>query len=99
MATTPPPPRPFKPGRRPNAGWGRTSIAADIAHQIDTGQLPPGTKLPSRAQLAALYANESGDVSETTIMRALDPLMFTGRVRGEQGRGVYVVGPAAVGGQ
>lgn len=84
----PTPQRPFRPGRRPPGGWARKTIIADLVHQIDTGILPPGTKLPSRAELADLYT-----VSRSTIMWALDPLIFSGKLRGEQGRGVFVAAP------
>ncbi len=70
-------------GRR--SAW---DISTDLARGIDNGTLKPGDELLSRAQLADLYG-----VSQATILRALDMVKFSGRIRGEQGRAIYVVGP------
>jgi GntR family transcriptional regulator len=60
-------------------------IADDIAARIATGEYPPGSKIPSYSQLAALYS-----VSISTAQRAVMVLRERGHVVGAQGRGVFV---------
>jgi GntR family transcriptional regulator len=60
-------------------------IAADLRQQISTGALPPGSRLPSSAQLQQLY-----DVSNTVIRAALRELHRDGLTVGQQGKGVFV---------
>lgn len=62
-------------------------IADDIAERIDDGEYPPGSKLPSYPQIAALYS-----VSYATAHRAIMMLQARGLVYGEAGRGTFVVG-------
>lgn len=66
--------------------WSRR-IADEIASMIKSGQLKPGDRLPSTAQLADQYG-----VSATTAYRAVRLLHERLLVVGEQGRGVYVAG-------
>jgi GntR family transcriptional regulator len=61
-------------------------IANDIAARIDTGEYPPGSKIPSYSQIAKLYS-----VSISTAQRAVIVLRERGLVQGAQGRGVYVI--------
>ncbi|MEV0458349.1 GntR family transcriptional regulator [Catellatospora methionotrophica] len=63
-----------------------TEIAADIAARIKTGEYPPGSRLPSYAQLREIYA----PVSSATIARVIRDLRIQGTVVGSPGRGVYV---------
>lgn len=58
--------------------------------QIDSGRLPPGSKLPTKVQLQIQFG-----VSVQPVERALDMLRERGLVRGERGRGIYVVGGVA----
>ncbi|MDG4762973.1 winged helix-turn-helix domain-containing protein [Solwaraspora sp. WMMD406] len=60
-------------------------IANELTAKIKGGELPPGTKLPSTAQLADQY-----DVSPATVYRAVSLLHDRDLVIGHSGRGVYV---------
>ncbi|MBU4609416.1 GntR family transcriptional regulator [Achromobacter sp. GG226] len=58
------------------------------------GELPPGAKLPSEAQLSAQHG-----VSRITVRQALAELQASGLVRTVNGRGSFVSQPGAPGGQ
>lgn len=60
-------------------------IITDIRRQIVTGELRPGDKLPSIAELMEAY-----ECSDTPVKTALGRLQDAGWVEGHQGRGVYV---------
>ncbi|MDG4829481.1 winged helix-turn-helix domain-containing protein [Solwaraspora sp. WMMD1047] len=60
-------------------------IANEIRAKIDSGEWPPGTKLPSTSQLCAQY-----DVSTQVIRSVMLILRSEGLVEGHQGKGVYV---------
>jgi GntR family transcriptional regulator len=60
-------------------------IMSDIRTQIETGNLPPGTKLPSTKELASQY-----ECSEEPVKKALGRLEDAGLIFGHQGRGRYV---------
>ena len=60
-------------------------IADEIRHRIETGQIPPGTPIPSVNMLVA----EFGAVS-TTVQRAIRSLRAAGLVETRPGKGVYV---------
>jgi GntR family transcriptional regulator len=64
---------------------GYREVANDLKARIEAGEYPPGTKLPSYSELAALYS-----VSVTTIQRGILVLQERGILVGVQGRGVYV---------
>jgi 2-aminoadipate transaminase len=73
---------------------GRTAIylqvAEALAWRIDTGDLPPGARLPSERDLARQLG-----ISRTTAVSAYRELEARGLVRGHVGRGTYVcAGPA-----
>ncbi|WP_446211072.1 GntR family transcriptional regulator [Micromonospora sp. IBSANI012] len=55
--------------------------------KIKSGELAPGTKLPSTAELADQFA-----VSVATAYRAVSLLHDRDLVVGQTGRGVYVAG-------
>ena len=59
-----------------------------LRERILTGELQPGAKLPSIAELSA-----SHHVSAITVRRALNDLMMEGLVVGEQGKGTFVATP------
>ncbi|AVT32260.1 GntR family transcriptional regulator [Plantactinospora sp. BC1] len=65
-----------------------TRIVADIRAKIASGELKPGDKLPSVAQLRAQY-----DASNTAVRNAMLVLREAGVVEGHQGKGVYVRKP------
>ncbi|MFE5615167.1 GntR family transcriptional regulator [Streptomyces sp. NPDC056470] len=71
----------FKDPRSPHQ-----KIAAEIRRQITRGELPPGTKLGSTAELM----EQHGGVANTTVQKALQMLKAEGLLEGLPGRGVYV---------
>lgn len=60
-------------------------VADDLAARIGAGEYPPGSRLPSYAQLASLYS-----VSVSTISRAVGLLRYQELVAGVQGVGLFV---------
>ena len=60
-------------------------IAQSLEGEINDGARPPGTQLPTEAQLAARFG-----VNRHTVRRALEELSHSGLVRVEQGRGSFV---------
>lgn len=60
-------------------------VADALRQQILTGELAPGSKLPSIRSLEQTY-----DVSPTTVQRALRTLKAEGLVVGAQGTGTFV---------
>nr|MDT0661565.1 winged helix-turn-helix domain-containing protein [Micromonospora sp. DSM 115978] len=63
-------------------------IATEIRAKIDSGEWPPGTKLPSISQLCTQYG-----VSTQVIRSVMLILRGEGLVEGHQGKGVYVRKP------
>lgn len=64
---------------------GYRKIAADLRARIENGDHPPGSKLPTYAELASLYST-----SISTAQRAIMLLQAQGVVVGVQGAGLYV---------
>lgn len=60
-------------------------IAADLRADIMSGDLPPGAKLPSTAELGQTYSAPGA-----TIQNAVAILKAEGYLEGQVGRGVYV---------
>ena len=60
-------------------------IAASLEQEINAGQLAPGGRLPTEAELSARFA-----VNRHTVRRAMEELETRGLVRIEQGRGSFV---------
>lgn len=60
-------------------------IAADLRSRIDSGEFPPGSKLPSTRMLSEHY-----DISGQAIARVIALLKGDGVVEGRQGAGVFV---------
>ncbi|GAA3238276.1 GntR family transcriptional regulator [Actinocorallia longicatena] len=60
-------------------------IAAEVRRKIDTGELAPGSAVPSESVLADEYR-----VSRTTVRRALVQLEDDGLIEAKQGRGRFV---------
>jgi GntR family transcriptional regulator len=69
-------------------------IAGHYGHQIETGALGPGERLPSNREMA-----EEWGVSTATVTRAMQALQAVGRVRSTRGGGTFVArsGPASSG--
>jgi GntR family transcriptional regulator len=65
-------------------------IANDIKEKITSGALRPGDRLPSISQLQKQYG-----VSAQPVKSALLVLQTEGLTEGHQGRGVFVLDPAA----
>lgn len=61
-------------------------IIQDIRDRIESGELRPGDKLPSIAELMQEY-----ECSDTPVKAALGRLQDAGLLEGHQGRGVYVM--------
>jgi GntR family transcriptional regulator len=61
------------------------SIAAAYAQRIRSGQLPPGSQLPSYSEIA-----EQSGVSDIVVRKAIDLLQNQGLVRSVRRRGVFV---------
>jgi GntR family transcriptional regulator len=60
-------------------------IAEDLTERIRRGEYPPGARLPSYTELAALYS-----VSLATAARAYGLLTDRGTVESSPGRGMFV---------
>ena len=60
-------------------------IAAEIRHQIETGELQPGDQLPTVAALAERY-----QVSTATVAKALGKLRDEGLIVSRHGWGTHV---------
>lgn len=61
------------------------AIAGAYARQIRSGELPPGTQLPSYAEIA-----ERNGVSDIVVRKAVELLQSQGLVRSVRRRGVFV---------
>lgn len=60
-------------------------IADDLQKRIEAGEFPPGSRLPSRRELIALY-----EVTEPVIDRAMQILRVKGITETLAGVGVFV---------
>ncbi|MEO3742802.1 winged helix-turn-helix domain-containing protein [Plantactinospora sp. B5E13] len=60
-------------------------IVNEISEKIRSGEMAPGTKLPSTSELADIY-----DTSTGTVYRALSLLHDRDLIIGQPGRGTYV---------
>jgi GntR family transcriptional regulator len=58
----------------------------DLLADLDSGELPPGSRLPSEQSLA----DDIYGVSRPTVRRAIAALVEQGRLRVVHGRGTYV---------
>jgi GntR family transcriptional regulator len=66
-------------------------VAADLRSRLAAGDLPPGARLPTEAQLAAQF-----HVSRPTVRAALRELEALRLVRTRHGVGTFVLDPPAV---
>ena len=60
-------------------------VAGDITTDIESGELSPGSRLPSEAELAELYG-----VARGTVRRALAALVDSEAITVVHGRGTFV---------
>ncbi|MGW5642197.1 GntR family transcriptional regulator [Saccharopolyspora sp. NPDC003752] len=67
----------------PTTVW--QQVADDITADIESGELSPGSRLPSEAELAELYG-----VARGTVRRALAALTESDVVTVVHGRGTFV---------
>jgi GntR family transcriptional regulator len=63
-------------------------IADSLIHQIETGDLKPGTRLPSERKMSVLF-----DVNRLTLRRALSRLETRGLIVRKHGKGNFVAEP------
>jgi GntR family transcriptional regulator len=70
--------------RAPRLLW--LQLADDLRAEIDSGDLPPGARLPSEAEMAEQYG-----VSRDTVRRATAELASDGLLVVLHGRGTFVV--------
>lgn len=61
-------------------------LADDIVARIRGGEYPPGSRLPSEAELSESYG-----VAKMTVRRALEVLRERGHIRTLRGRGSVVI--------
>lgn len=67
-----------------------TRVASALRSRVLAGEVPPGQKLPTEAQLTAEYG-----VSRTVVREAIATLAADGLVEARQGAGVFVSGHPA----
>jgi DNA-binding GntR family transcriptional regulator len=72
--------------------WPFEQVAAILKAAIESGELPPGSKLPSEADLCAAHG-----VARNTARAAVAMLRDAGYVRTRRGRGTFVVDRGPVG--
>ncbi|MBK1664656.1 GntR family transcriptional regulator [Rhodospirillum rubrum] len=82
-------PSPWTPRFAAPPGTLSERLARAIAEDIDSGRLRRGARLPAHRRLAIALAT-----SVVTVGRAYDLLERRGLVRGEHGRGTFVIGVA-----
>ena len=84
---------PAKTRRSDRSESGRTlveTVREALRDQISSGSYPPGTRLPSEAQMTQEFG-----VSRTVIREAIASLRADGLVEPRQGAGVFVLAPPA----
>jgi GntR family transcriptional regulator len=69
----------------PGSGPLYQRIAADLRRAISSGELPPGSRLPTEQELGERYG-----VSRNTVRLALAELTNEGVIASTQGRGTFV---------
>jgi len=67
----------------PLTAWGQ--VNRDLRRRLEEGEFPPGSKLPSEADVAAEYG-----VSRVTVRRALQALVADGYLTTRRGSGTFV---------
>jgi len=63
-------------------------IAADLRARIERGEYPPGSRLPTRPELAEMY-----DAAVGTVAQALSELRTEGWIETAQGAGIFALSP------
>ncbi|MGI5153482.1 winged helix-turn-helix domain-containing protein [Plantactinospora sp. CA-294935] len=64
-------------------------LIEDLTRRIESGEFPPGAKLPSRTELCAQY-----EVSSQTVRIAVERLKAAGIIESVPGGGYYVKRPS-----
>lgn len=76
-----------QPGKVTMPKYRYEQVADDLRTRIESGEFPPGAKLPSRAELCRQY-----DVSSIVADRAMFLLKMEGLTESLPGVGVFVAG-------
>lgn len=63
-------------------------VIEELRRRIESGEAPPGSKLPSGRELCAEF-----NVSMIVVRQAIDYFKAKEMVEGAPGSGVYVIGP------
>lgn len=63
-------------------------IANALRKRIETGDIPPGGRIPSTVEL-----EQEWDVARETIRKAINHLKDEGLIEGVAGMGIYVIDP------
>jgi GntR family transcriptional regulator len=67
------------------------TIADDLGHQIESGELPRGELLPSEEDLREKYGQDGRNVSRNTVRDAVKLLVSRGLVETRPGQGTFVL--------
>jgi DNA-binding GntR family transcriptional regulator len=66
-------------------------IAEDLRRRIESGELPPGARLPSEEDLREEYGPDGSSVSRNTVRDALRLLVSRGLIETRPGQGTFVL--------
>jgi DNA-binding GntR family transcriptional regulator len=67
----------------PLTAWGQ--VHRDLRRRVETGEFPPGGRIPSEADLVTAYG-----VSRMTVRRAIEALVTDGYLHTKRGSGTFV---------
>jgi GntR family transcriptional regulator len=67
------------------------TIADELGHRIESGELPPGELLPSEEDLREEYGRDGRSVSRNTVRDAVKLLVSRGLVETRPGQGTFVL--------
>lgn len=81
-------PAPSKPAKQKSGQTLVARVSESLRQSILSGQFPPGSKLPSEAQLTTTFG-----VSRTVVREAVAALRSDALVEPRQGAGVFVLAP------
>jgi GntR family transcriptional regulator len=85
-------------GLKARRRWGTVAepmyrvIAEDLRQQIESGELPGGTRLKTEVELREEYGRPDAPISRTTVRDAIKLLVARGLVETRPGQGTFVLG-------